>query len=243
MNPIARALAISRKDVESYYAKPPLVSWGLLFPAVLTLAVYVRDRSSHLALAPGAISMALLFGATSMAVVAITFEKRSGTFERLLLAPLAARTIVVGKAAGAAAYGLATSGTLALGLVAFAGMPLRRPDVFATGLLLGAWTFALLGILASVLVKEVFEAMALMNFLRFPLLFVSGVFVPLSEMPAWIRPVAYLSPLTHVVELLRFGTAGEGHFSTPWVPLGAAAFFLAASTHLAVRALGRFATR
>ncbi len=39
MSQVARALAISRKDVESYYGKPPLVTWGLLFPAVLILAV------------------------------------------------------------------------------------------------------------------------------------------------------------------------------------------------------------
>jgi len=35
MSQIARALFISRKDIESYYGKPPLITWGLLFPAVL----------------------------------------------------------------------------------------------------------------------------------------------------------------------------------------------------------------
>jgi len=243
MSQIARALAISRKDAESYYAKPPLVTWGLLFPAVLILAVYLKDRAGYLAVAPGIIAMTLLFGNTSMAAIVVTFEKRTGTLERLLLAPVTARTIVFGKALSAAAYGIATSAVLTAGLALLLGFPVARPGVFAVGLVLGAGTFSLFGIIASVMVKEVFEAMTLMNFFRFPLLFVSGVFMPLAEMPAWIRPVAYASPLTHVVEILRFGAFGEAYFSSPWVPLVASALFLAASCAVAAPAFRKYANR
>ena len=229
MSQIAGALAISRKDIESYYGKPPLVTWGLLFHAVLILAVYVKDRAGYLAVAPGIIGMTLLFGNTSMAAIVITFEKRTGTLERLLLAPLSARTIVLGKAFSAAAYGIATSLVLTLGFVAFLDMPLARPVVFGLGLVLGAGTFSFLGIIASVMVREVFEAMTLMNFFRFPLLFVSGVFMPVAQMPWWIKPVTYLSPLTPVVELLRIGVQGESTLGPAWVPASIAIlFFLAA---------------
>ena len=243
MSQIARVLAISRKDVESYYGKPPLVTWGLLFPAVLILAVYLKDQAGYVAVAPGVIGMTLLFGNTSMAAIVITFEKRTGTLERLLLAPLAARTIVLGKALSAGAYGIATSVVLTAGLVALLDMPLARPGVFALGLVLGAGTFSLLGIIASVMVKEVFEAMTLMNFFRFPLLFVSGVFMPLSEMPGWIRPVAYVSPLTHVVELLRFGASGAAHLWSPWLPMGASLVFLIAACAVAAPAFRKYANR
>ena len=243
MSQFLRALCISRKDVESYYGKPPLVTWGLLFPAVLILAVYLKDRAGYLMVAPGIIGMTLLFGNTSMAAIVITFEKRTGTLERLLLAPLDTRAIVLGKAVSAAAYGVATSVVLTLGLVALLGMPLARPGVFAVGLVLGAGTFALLGIIASVAVKEVFEAMTLMNFFRFPLLFVSGVFMPLAEMPWWIRPVAYVSPLTHVVELIRIGVHGESTLGSVWIPTAAAVLFLMAACLVAVPIFRRCATR
>jgi ABC-2 type transport system permease protein len=243
MSQFFRALCISRKDVESYYGKPPLVTWGLLFPAVLILAVYLKDRASYLAVTPGIIGMTLLFGNTSMAAIVITFEKRTRTLERLLLAPLATRTIVMGKALSAAAYGVATSVVLTLGLVVLLGMPLARPDVFAVGLVLGAGTFSLLGIIASVAVKEVFEAMTLMNFFRFPLLFVSGVFMPLAEMPGWIRPVAYFSPLTHVVELIRIGIHGESTLGPMWIPMAATVLFLAAACQVAIPVFRRCATR
>jgi len=219
MNQMVRALCISRKDIESYYGKPPLITWGLLFPAVLMLAVYIKDPQTYLAICPGIIAMTLLFGNTSMAAIVVTFEKRSGTFQRLLLAPVTCRTIILGKAISAAAYGMASSLVLTLGLVALLGMPLEHPFVFAVGLLLGAITFSLLGLIASVVVREVFEAMTLMNFFRFPILFISGVFVPLAALPAWAKPVALVSPLTYIVELLRYGIHGQSYFGGFWIPV------------------------
>ena len=228
-----RILYISRKDVESYYSKPPLITWGLLFPSVLILAMYVKDPETYLDVAPGIIAMTLLFGCTSMAAIVITFEKRCGTFQRLLLAPVTYRTIMLGKVASAAAYGLATSLVLTLGLTLLLGMPMANPLAFGAGLLLGAATFSLLGLIASVMVREVFEAMTLMNFFRFPILFVSGVFIPLAAMPGWTRPVAFVSPLTYVVELLRFGVVGHSFFGGFWFPAAAGAGFVVLSWFIA----------
>ena len=88
MSQVVSALFISRKDIESYYSKPPLITWGILFPAVLMLAIYVKDPATYLNVAPGIIAMTLLFGNTSMAAIVVTFEKRSGTLQRLLLTPV-----------------------------------------------------------------------------------------------------------------------------------------------------------
>jgi len=243
MSQLLRALAIGRKDIESYYGKPPLITWSLLFPAVLVLAVYLKDPGGYLAVAPGILGMTLLFGATSMAAIVVTFEKRSGTLQRLLLAPVTARTIVLGKATSATCYGTATSLVLTCGFVALLDMPIARPWAFAAGLFLGAAIFGYLGIIMSVMVREVFEAMTLMNFLRFPLLFISGVFVPLHDMPAWLQSVAMLSPLTHAVELLRFGVSGRCFFASPWAPVAVLAAFLAASRLVAGAAFRRCARR
>ena len=131
MNQLLRALYISRKDTESYYGKPPLITWGLLFPAVLVLAMYIKDPGNYLVVCPGVIAMTLLFGNTSMAAMVITFEKRCGTFQRLLLAPVDYRTIILGKAVGAAVYGVASSLVLTLGLIVLLGMPLEHPLFFA----------------------------------------------------------------------------------------------------------------
>ena len=243
MSQIARALFISRKDIESYYGKPPLITWGLLFPAVLLLAMYIRDPGTYLSVAPGLIAMTLLFGNTSMAAIVVTFEKRSGTLQRLLIAPVTCRTIILGKGASAAAYGIATSLVLTAGLILLLGMTIVNPLVFAVGLLLGAGIFALLGLVMSVMVKEVFEAMTLMNLVRFPLLFISGVFVPLEALPAWAKPIAMVSPLTHVVELLRLGISGRSCLAAAWVPALVALAFLIVSWLVAGPVFRRRANR
>ncbi len=232
MSQLRRALAISHKDIESYYGKPPLITWGLLFPGVLILSLYVKDPATYLDIAPGVIAMTLLFGNTSMAAIVVTFEKRAGTFQRLLLAPLAMRTIIIGKAASASVYGLGTALALGLGLKVTLGMPLAQPLLFLAGLLLGAACFSLLGLTAAVMVREVFEAMTLMNFFRFPLLFISGVFMPLAHLPWWLKPLALGSPLTYVVELFHLGITGRSEFP-PVIPLVAGLFFVAASWLLA----------
>ncbi len=243
MSQMARAVSISRKDMQSYYSKPPLITWALLFPAVLILAVYVRDPATYLAVTPGIIAMTLLFGNTSMAAIVVTFEKRSGTLQRLLMAPVTHRTIILGKAASAAAFGIATSLVLTAGLVVLLGMRITHPLAFALGLVLGAATFSLLGLIVSVMVKEVFEAMTLLNLFRFPILFISGVFMPVEALPAWIRPVAMVSPLTYVVELFRFGVSGKSYFPGPWLPGLAMIAFLAASWLAAGPAFRRRADR
>jgi len=233
MSQLRRALAISYKDTESYYSKPPLVTWGILFPAVLLLSVYVKDPSTYLAIAPGIIGMTLLFGNTSMAAIVVTFEKRAGTFQRLLLAPLSTRTIILGKALSASAYGIATALALSLGLKLALGMPIVDPLIFLAGLILGAGCFSLLGLTAAVMVREVFEAMTLMNFFRFQILFISGVFMPLAQLPAWLKPLALASPLTYVVDLLHLGVTGRSEFVSPVIPLLASLLFLLASWLLA----------
>lgn len=243
MSQITRAFFISRKDIESYYAKPPLVTWGLLFPTVLVLAVYVRDPATYLVVAPGIVAMTLLFGSTSMAAIVVTFEKRSGTLQRLLIAPVTHRTIILGKTASAAAFGIATSLALTAGLIFLLGMTIVNPLVFVVGLLLGAATFALVGLVMSVMVREVFEAMTLMNLIRFPILFISGVFVPIEALPAWAKPIAMVSPLTHVVELLRLGISGRSCFAAPWVPALIALAFLIVSWLVAGPVFRRCANR
>jgi lipooligosaccharide transport system permease protein len=53
----------------------------------------------------------------------------------------------------------------------------------------------------------------LMRFLMIPLFLFSGTFFPITQLPEWLRPVAYITPLWHGVELCRalsLGTAGLG---------------------------------
>lgn len=70
-------------------------------------------------------------------------------------------------------------------------------------LLLSSVVFSLLGTLISVSVREVFEAMTLSNFFRFPMIFLCGVFIPITSMPDTLKLISYFLPLTYSVDALR----------------------------------------
>jgi ABC-2 type transport system permease protein len=72
----------------------------------------------------------------------------------------------------------------------------------------------------------------LSNLVRLPLIFVSGVFVPLADLPAWSQWVAVLSPLSYCVDLLR-ASLGETAVFPPWVSASALMAFAPAFVALA----------
>ena len=92
---IKKSYFIAKKDMGAYYLKPPLISWGLMLPIVFVFAFYFRNPMGIKEVVPGLIGLTLLFSCTSMAAIVITFEKRIGALERLLLAPLNFRTILL----------------------------------------------------------------------------------------------------------------------------------------------------
>jgi ABC-2 type transport system permease protein len=51
------------------------------------------------------------------------------------------------------------------------------------------------------------------SFVKFPLIFISGVFVPLSEMPEFVRNIALISPLTYFTDLARYATGDKNYFA------------------------------
>jgi ABC-2 type transport system permease protein len=46
---------------------------------------------------------------------------------------------------------------------------------------------------------------------KFPVVFISGVFIPLDELPAWGQGIAYISPLTYFTDIARGCIQGQGH--------------------------------
>ena len=66
---------------------------------------------------------------------------------------------------------------------------------------------------ASLLLTLEGVATALANLIRLPLIFISGVFVPVAEMTEWGQRLAPLSPLSHSADLIRIGLGSVGYFS------------------------------
>jgi len=219
MDGFKRAYYIARKDLKAYYFKPPLVSWGLMLPFVFILVFHLRNPQGIVDLSPGLVGLMLLISSTSMAAIVISFEKRIDALERLLVAPLHLRTILLGKGLGAAAFGFGM-GCFTLLVVFFVFKLHAYHLVFLViSLVLSCFAFAFMGILISVGVREIFEAMTLSNFFRLPMIFLCGVFFPVTSMPWVLQILGFALPMTYSVDALRQSLLGQGGLLPYWVDI------------------------
>jgi len=229
---------IALKDLKAYYFKAPNISWGILFPFAFILAFAIRSPGDLHALVPGLLALTILFGTSSMEAIVIVFERRIGSLERLLLAPVRLPALLAGKLLGGMAFGLTvTLVVLVVSLTVF-GSTGTNWLMLVLSLLLSATAFSAMGAYVSVAVREVFDAQTLANFIRFPMMFLGGVFVPLASMPVWLQSLARLFPLTYAVEALRAALSG-GSWTTAVLDVGALAIFSLLLYLLAVYTLAR----
>ena len=196
---------IVKKDMHYYYLKPPNISWGLIFPFAWTLMFFLRSQSpvDMRQILPGVVAMSILFGTTSVLSVTITFERRSRSFERLLLSPLRLPWLMAAKTGGAIAFGVLNAFVPILFARLFFGISEFQWMALILGIVLIAVTSTLLGLFIAVSVSEVFEAQTFSNFFRFPMVFLCGLFLPLERLPVFLRPVSYLLPLTYGADLVK----------------------------------------
>jgi len=203
--------SILLKDMRSYYLKPPNISWGLIFPFAWTGMFLIRSGGSVedvLSLLPGVMAISILFGTTSMLAVTITFEKKGRSFERLLLAPIPLELLMAAKTAGAVIFGIANAFVPVLICAFLVDLSSVVWGVLIPTVAMIAISSTFVGLFIAVAVSEVFEAQTFSNFLRFPMIFLCGLFFPLEKLPWAIRPLSYVLPLTYGVDALRGAVIG-----------------------------------
>jgi ABC-2 type transport system permease protein len=199
------------KDIKAYYLKPPNISWGIVFPLAWTGMFLIRSGQgleSIESLLAGVIAVSILFGTTSMLAVTVTFEKKNASFDRLLLAPLPLEVLMLAKTSGAILFGMINALVPIATASFFMDMSELEWVYILPTILLIAISSTFLGLFVAVSVSEVFEAQTFSNFIRFPMLFLCGLFVPLHDLPVFIQPLSYIFPLTYGVDILHFAIQG-----------------------------------
>jgi len=203
--------SILAKDMRTYYLKPPNISWGLLFPLVWIAMFCVRSGlglESLSTLLPGLVALSILFGTTSVLSVTVTFEKKARSFERLLLAPISLKVLMLAKTAGAILFGVVNAFVPLLVGAFLTDLSDVNWAVLTTAVVLIAISSTFLGLFIAVSVKEVFEAQTFSNFFRFPMIFLCGLFFPIEKLPLLLKPVSYALPLTYGADVLHGAIRG-----------------------------------
>src|SRR5437588_1787986 len=138
----------------------------------------------------------------------ITIERWEGTIEHTFMAPISRFTHLIGSCWYAIAHGLLFTFIQLIVVGSFFHLDLSHAN-YGTAvfmLLAGSVSFIGFGIAASVLPLLFTERGSQMSYIvRAVLLLVSGVYYPVSVLPAWMQPLASISPATYVLNGLRAG--------------------------------------
>ena len=195
---------IAKKDLKEYYFKPGTISWGLVFPIAFTLAFFIRHGGASIWLAPGMISLAIFFGATSMSGMSLVFERRIGSFERLLLFPISYMGIALGKALSSFLFGvLSAFPVVILALIIVPTLP-SNPLLLIASIAIATFLSSTFGVLMSFSVNDPSQIMIVFNLVRFPMMFLSDTLIPVSGLPILFRAIALAMPLTYMTESIRY---------------------------------------
>ena len=206
---LSASWTIAKKDMRIYYIKPGTLMFGVLFPLFMFLSFAVGKNASAATLIPGLISITILFSSSSIGPMVIPTERKVKTFERLVSAPISFYSIIMGKTLGGFLFSLAISIIpLFIGLLWF-GTQIISVIALVAGLSLASYCFATLGIMfASFPTENAGDIMMLLNFVRLPLIFISGLYIPIESLPQWGQVAAAFSPLTYANDLVRYALEG-----------------------------------
>ena len=208
---VRRALTIAQKDIRIYYFKGPVIIFGVLFPVFLFLAFMIGRHMSVDFMIPGLLGMILFFTATSVSPVVIPWEAQARTLERLMSCPVKLETIIIGDVLASFAFGTVISLVpIIIGLAL--GVTISNAVIFALAFILAGLCFASLGNVFSIPPSNVPATVNMIAAaVRFPVIFISGIFIPLDELPSWGQGIAYVSPLTYFTDIARSCIQGQGH--------------------------------
>jgi ABC-2 type transport system permease protein len=181
---------------------------------------------------PGLLGMVLLF-AGMQASLSMVYDREVGSMRVLLTSPLPRWFALFSKL---------VAGTLVAVLQAFALLIIARlygvrfpwqgfitvlPALMLVGLALGA-----VGLLLSSLIQQLENFAGVMNFVIFPLFFLSSALYPLwrmKEASFWLYWACAINPFTHGVELIRFALYGEFNMMALAITLATLGIFMVAA--------------
>jgi ABC-2 type transport system permease protein len=225
MNASSAILALVKRDVLLFARSRSQLTSSIVFPLLLLAIIgagvtdgldprNVEDYVTYLV--PGVIVLTALFSAT-FTTASFYQDRDSGILGVFLASPHERRTIVAAKIASSVAIGIAQA---LLVLVVAALIPAIDFDVpygLAGGLAVAVAAIITLNLLLSGVAQWLASRISsntgfhlVMNLVLFPSLFFSGAFFPLEELPAWLRALGTINPLSYAVDMLQIALYGRG---------------------------------
>ncbi|MDD5169079.1 MAG: ABC transporter permease [Syntrophales bacterium] len=225
---------------EILHFRRKLLKLGYLFSAMVVPIIYliafgfglggrvrVGDMDYLTFLIPGLVAMSSMNNSYTWVSSTLNLNRvYFKTFQIFVQAPIKPSSIMTGEVLAGMVKGLfASTLIMIVGFVASPHFSITR--FFMTALLLNCFLFANLGVIIGMRTKSHEDTATYSNFLIMPMAFFCGTFFPVDRIPAFLKGVIYLLPLTHTNILIRKTTMDpEAWVSLAVMAVYALAFFI-----------------
>lgn len=152
---------------------------------------------------PGILAMTVVMTSV-MSGVSIVWDREFGFLKEVLVSPLNRSGILVGKAVGAGGIAV-MQGVIMLVIAPFVGVSLDWKIVLSLIPLLLILSSCLsgLGLLVGARMRSQQGFQLIMQLVIFPMMFLSGIFFPLTGMATWLEVLSKINPVTYGIDAIR----------------------------------------
>ena len=198
-------------EQKSFWRNPAAAGFTVAFPLMLLVIFIALNGNERVPLSgrnvrfaqyyvPAIVAMGLISACYTNLALSFAVGRERGFLKRMRGTPLSPAVYLAGIAANVTVIAIIlTALTIALGVVAYGVSLPHRYLGLAVTVVLGGFTFGGLGVAVSTVVPNEDAAPALVNFLLFPLLFISGTFFPVDEGTVVTR-IASVFPVRHLIQ-------------------------------------------
>src|ERR671918_1226774 len=237
MSGVGHALRLVRYTNKAFWRNPANAFFTFPFPLMFlviftglfgndTITVAGREISVSTFYVSAIAAFSIITATYTNLAINVSFTRDAGVLKRIRGSPLPAWTFMAGRIGHAILVTiLLVAIVVTFGALFYdAEVPSRTLPAFLTTVAIGAATFSALGLALTSVIPDADASPAIVNASILPLLFLSGIFIPIQDPNAWYVTVAKFFPVYHFAEAMNsayFSVSGSGFEGRDLLILGA----------------------
>jgi ABC-2 type transport system permease protein len=237
MSDLGQALRVVRYTNKAFWRNPANAFFTFAFPLMFlviftalfgndTVPVAGREISTSTFYVGAIATFAIITATYTNLAINVTFSRDMGILKRIRGTPMAAWSFMVGRIL----HALLVTLLLVVIVVAFgalfyeAEVPSDTMPAFLATVAIGAASFSALGLAVTAVIPNADASPPIVNASILPLLFLSGIFIPIQDPNAWYVTLAKVFPVYHFAQAMNsayFSVSGSGFEAGNLLILGA----------------------
>jgi ABC-2 type transport system permease protein len=238
MSDVALALRQVRYENRSFWRNPPAAFFTFAFPLLFMFVLntlFGEDAAGFFT--PAIIVFSVITATFTNLAMTVAIARDQGILKRVRGTPLPTWAYLAGRIGHAVLVGALLVVIVAAFGAALYGVPVPWGAVPAVLVVLfvSAAAFSALGLALAGVMPNADAAPAVVNAVALPVLFLSNVFIDMSNAPGWLDTVSHVLPVRHFADAMLELYGSSGVAAVPWFEVGVIALWGIVGVVLALR--------